>query len=185
MVGCKIHDMTQPVTALWRETDVAPICAMAAERRARAIKIFPGLKTWIETLGQDNHTSRRQAWMASSSRWLKTLENRHQRVIDGEGDGGDKEEGGSSSVAGVRWAGYERTKQRDAASPYLDSKYGETMWASLKKIPVRNRPEQVRLGQGLRLLSLCRVGGLWTAVKRAKRGLIANKYLKICLCCED
>jgi len=128
MVGCKIHDVTQPVAALWREMNVAPICAVAAGRRARAIKRFPGLKTWMGTLGQYNHTSRRQAWMASSRRWLKTLENRHQRVIDGEGDGDDEEKGGSISVAGVRWAEYERTKQWGAASPYLDSKYGETIY---------------------------------------------------------
>jgi len=94
MVGCKIHDMTQPVAALWREMNVASICAVAAGSRARAIKKFPGLKTWIGTLGQYNHTSRRQAWMASSRRWLRTLENRHQRVIDGEGDGDDEEKGG-------------------------------------------------------------------------------------------
>jgi len=59
------------------------------------------------------------------------------------------------------------------------------MWASLKRIPVRNRPEQIRLGQGPRLLSLCGVGGSWTTVKRAKRGLITKKYLKFCPCCED
>jgi len=51
-------------------------------------------KTWIGTLGQYNHTSSRQAWMASSRRWLKTLENRQQRGIDGEGDEDDEEKGG-------------------------------------------------------------------------------------------
>jgi len=86
--------------------------------------------------------------------------------------------------AGVRWAECERTKQRDAASPYLDSKCRETVWASLKRVPARGRPEQVRLGQGLRLLPLRREGGLRTAVKRAKRGLIAKKYLKFCPCCK-
>jgi len=55
------------------------------------------------------------------------------------GGGDDVEKRGSISVAGVRWAEYERTKQWDAASPYLDSKYGETVWASLKRIPVRDR----------------------------------------------
>jgi len=59
------------------------------------------------------------------------------------------------------------------------------VWVSLKIVPVRDRPEQVRLGQGPRLLSLCRVRGLWTAVKRAKSGLIAKKNLKLCPCCEE
>jgi len=93
-------------------------------------------------------------------------------------DGGDGEEARSISVAGTRLAEYERTTQWNAASLCLDSKYGETMWASLKIVAVGDRPEQLRLGQGLRLLSLCRIGGLWTAVKRAKRELIAKKYLK-------
>ena len=34
VMGCKRQDMTQPVAAMWRELDVAPVCAMAAARRA-------------------------------------------------------------------------------------------------------------------------------------------------------
>jgi len=34
------------------------------------------------------------------------------------------------------------------------------------------------------MISLCRTGGFWTARKRAKRGLIARKYLKLCPCCD-
>jgi len=54
---------------------------------------------WPENMDWDigsqyNHTSLRQAWMESSRRWLKTLENRHQQIIDGEGDGDGKKEGG-------------------------------------------------------------------------------------------
>jgi len=62
MKGCKIHDMTQLVAALWREMNVAPVCAAAGGRRVRAVKKFTGLKTWIGTLGQYNHTNRRQTW---------------------------------------------------------------------------------------------------------------------------
>jgi len=39
--------VTQPAAALWREASVAPVCAVAAARRAWATKKFPGLKVWV------------------------------------------------------------------------------------------------------------------------------------------
>ena len=53
----------------------------------------------------------------------------------------------------------------------------------MKAVPVCGRAEQVRIGQGLRLLSLCRTNGLWTAKKRAGAKFIHRKYKKLCPCC--
>jgi hypothetical protein len=187
IMGCKRLDMTQPVAAMWRELGVPPICAMAAARRARAIRKFPGLKTWIGTLGQYEHRSMRRAWMAQSRVWLKKYCPDVQYRSDGETGQYDTEcedQRVETSVLGVRWTAYERTKKWEASGPYLDSGFAETAWASLKQIPMSSRSEQVRLGQGLRMLSLCRTKGLWTARKRAKRGAIAKKYLGICPCCS-
>jgi hypothetical protein len=176
VMGCKRRDMTQSAAAMWRELGVAPVCAMAAARRARAINKFPGLKTWIGTLAQYDHKSGRRAWIASSRIWVK-------RYCGGEEDMEDEEKRSKPSVVDMRWATYERTKKWEASWTYLDSGFGETVWASLKRIPVQHRSQQVQLGRGLCMLSLCRTRGLWTASKRAKRGIIGKKYKKECPCC--
>ena len=46
------------------------------------------------------------------------------------------------------------------AEPYSSSGFGETMWASLKSVPIDGRAEEERSGQGLQLLSLCQTDGL-------------------------
>jgi hypothetical protein len=193
IMGCKRRDMTQPVAAMWRELDVPPVCALAAARRARAIHKFPRLKTWIGVLGRYDHENKKRAWMAQSRTWLKRYCPDHAVAEVTVSDGAtwweeglrqeEKEEKTVVSVLDMRWSAYERTQRWKAAWTYLDCGFTETAWAALKRIPVRNRWEQVRLGQGLRMVSLCRTGGFWTARKRAKRGLIARKYLKLCPCC--
>jgi hypothetical protein len=193
IMGCKRRDMTQPVAAMWRELDVPPVCALAAARRARAIHKFPRLKTWIGVLGQYDHKNKKRAWIAQSRTWLKKFCPDHAIAEVTESDNvtwweeglglEEKEEKTVVSVLDMRWSAYERTLRWKAAWTYLDCGFAETAWAALKRIPVRNRWEQVRLGEGLRMVSLCRTRGFWTARKRAKRDLIARRYLKLCPCC--
>ena len=189
IMGHKGGDMAQPCAAMWRELDVPPICAMAAARRARAIRKFPGLKTWIGTLGQYNHRNQRRAWMARSRVWLK------QNGLDGTTDDDDdddqeqptdNEQKKSRSVINQRWTDYEQKAEWKAASGvYLDSGFAETTWASLKDIMVCARAEQVRLGRGLCMLSQCRTNGFWTTRKRASMEFITNKKFKrTCHCCN-
>jgi len=112
MVGCKVHDMTQPVAVLWKKSNVAPVCAVPAERGVRAVKKLPGMKTWIRTLWVSTIIRVGDKHGSSSRRWLKTLENRHQLVANGEGDGDAYGRGRPISVVGVRYrAEYERTKR--------------------------------------------------------------------------
>lgn len=185
MMGCKRKDMTQPVAAMWRELGVAPVCAVAAARRARAISKFPTLKTWIGTLGQYNHVSGKRAWMAGSRMWVKKYCPESGRREENEEEGvGSEGKKAQPAVMNVRWEAYERTRKWKASWGYLDGGYEKTTWTSLKRVPVCDRAEQVRLGRGLCMLSLCRTRGLWTARKRAKRGLIAKKYMRLCPCCS-
>jgi len=156
---------------------VAPVCAMTAARRARAIKKFPELKTWIGTLAQYDHKNARRAWIASSRMWVKRY------CGEEDEDKEDEEKRRKLPVVDMRWATYERTKKWEASWAYLDSGFGVTVWASLKIIPVQHRPQQVQLGRGLCTLSLCRTRGLWTASKRAKRGIIGKRHKKECPCC--
>ena len=68
---------------MWRELDVPPVL-MAAARRARANRKFPGLKTWIGTLGQYDRRSRKRARVARSRVRLK--QNCPDDMTDGDGD---------------------------------------------------------------------------------------------------
>ena len=187
IMGHKRGDMAQPCAAMWRELDVPPVCAMAAARRARAIRKFPGLKTWIGTLGQYDHRSRKRAWMARSRVWLK--QNCPDDMTDGDDDqeqSADNEQKMTRSVMNKRWTDCEKTvKWKVASGVYLDSGFGETTWASIKDIMICARAEQVRLGRGLCMLSQCRTNGFWTARKRSRAGLITNrKYKRTCPCCN-
>ena len=135
-------------------------------RRARATRKFPGLKTWIGTLGQYDRRSRKRAWTATSQVWLK------QNCLDDMTDADEDE-------ATVKWKG--------AFSVYLDraSGFRENTWVSLEDTTMFARAEQVRLGRGLCMLSQCRTNGFRTGKRRHSGGLIINgKYKRICPCCS-
>ena len=190
LMGCRQKDMSISVAAMWREFDIAPVYAMACARRARAARKFPSLKTWVATLGKYDHVgSKQRAWMAASRAWLKRF---FHEKMEMEMGGDEMEEGMIMRSGGGpldrevledRWKMYEKRKRWAAAEAYITRGYGETSWASVKSIPMCGRAEQVRIGQGLRLLSLCRTNGLWTAKKRAGAKFIHGRYKKLCPCC--
>ena len=83
----------------------------------------------------------------------------------------------------AEWRAAESTKKYAASARYLECNY-QSM-ASPVAIPPLGRKEQVRLGSGLRSLSLCRTGGFWTAADMARAKLIDGDYTDICPCCGD
>jgi len=126
--------------------------------------------------------------MAASRAWMKRLYPEKMATIGaGATEEGDDMRGGGGPLDGEvledRWKAYERRTRWAAAAGYISKGFGETSWASVKAVPVCGRAEQVRIGQGLRLLSLCRTNGLWTAKKRAGAKFIHRKYKKLCPCC--
>ena len=85
----------------------------------------------------------------------------------------------------AEWANAEQLHKAKVALEYLSRGYASL--ASMVAIPPLGRWEQVRLGSGLRMMSLCRVGGFWTAASlaRAYKGTKPEVaiYEDECPCC--
>jgi len=185
MLGSKAKATNIPVMAMWRELGVPPVRAEAAARRARAWFKFPSLKTWIGVLcanemPKKSNELKVQTWMMMTSKWLK--QNKVQ-----EADGGDGEEKLEESifkkVLEAEWAKAERYQGAKASAEYLRNGFAYTSLSSMVAIPPLGRREQVKLGSGLRLLSLCRIGGLWTAPSLARAYKELEDFKDLCPCC--
>ena len=194
MLGSKAKATNIPVAAMWRELGVPPVRAEASARRARAWFKFPLLKTWIGVLcaskvpkpkvkptpGSKVPTIR--SWMAVTSSWLRDKRNAVQ-----EADGGDGEEKREESVfkrvLKDQWEKMERRQGAKASAEYLSNGFASTSLSSMVAIPPLGRREQVKLGSGLRLLSLCRIGGLWTAPRLARAYKVLEDFKDLCPCC--
>jgi len=183
MMGGKAKDTHTPIIALWRELRVPPVRAEAAARRARACFKFPSLKTWIGVLCNSEVPSssnkwKVRSWMTVTKAWLS----RHN-LLDAEG--GDKGASTFHNVLDAEWGAAEKCNRAHAADEYLKGCYAPISF--MGAFPPLGRREQVRLGSGMRLLSLCRIGSFWTASSLAK----AFKKLKpelevfeqLCPCC--
>jgi hypothetical protein len=186
MLGSKAKATNIPVAAMWRELGVPPVRAMAAARRARAWFKFPQLKTWIGVLckskWKEPNVKGVQSWVASTQRWLK-----RNKLL--EADGGDRgdspEESTYKRVLKAEWGKAEKPHQAAGTLKYLSSGYASL--SSIKAIPPLGRWEQVKLGPGLRMVSLCRIGGFWTAASLARAHQETSPGIEIfneeCPCC--
>jgi hypothetical protein len=88
-------------------------------------------------------------------------------------------------VLKAEWANAEQLHKAKVALEYLSRGYASL--ASMVAIPPLGRWEQVRLGSGLRMMSLCRVGGFWTAASLARAYKGTKQEVAIyedeCPCC--
>ena len=183
MLGCKAKATNVPVAAMWRELGVPPVRAAAAARRARAWFKYPSLKTWIGVLCKYERPKGVKAWVSSTRSWLSG----HKLL---EADGGDRadspEESTYKRVLQAEWVAAERTNKAKGALKYLGSDYASL--SSLVAIPPLGRREQVKLGPGLRMVSLCRLGSFWTGASLAqaykKQYPDLDLYEELCPCCE-
>jgi hypothetical protein len=185
MLGSKAKATNIPVVAMWRELGVPPVRAEAAARRARAWFKFPSLKTWIGVLCANEMPSKSnklkvQTWMMMTSKWLK--QNKVQEADGGDGEE-KREERTFKKVLEAEWAKAERRQGAKASAEYLRNGYAFTSMSSMVAIPPLGRREQVKLGSGLRLLSLCRIGGLWTAPSIARAYKELEDFKELCPCC--
>ena len=82
----------------------------------------------------------------------------------------------------------EKAKGNKASWAYVEAGYRSSSLAFAQAIPEEARHDAVGLCQGLKMLALCRVGGLRTAIQIAnacqgKNG--AAKYKEVCPCCGE
>jgi hypothetical protein len=194
MMGTRESDTRLPVAALWRELGIAPVYALAAGRRARAFKKFGSMKTWVGTMFQYPSNDRyKRTWIASTGSWLKSyFEN---PVAKGKFDSCLSTEDKvkltyAKRVTRVMWAKQEKGVNNNSFKQYIGSRFGDTVWSSMRAVPMVAVAEQVRIGRGLRLLSWCRMHALPTAASMAKpwKGSkkpppLPKKYQTKCPCC--
>jgi hypothetical protein len=186
VAGAKETDMSLPVGGLWREMGVAPVHAQAAARRARAINKFRHLHTWIAVLLEHPARTRRRTWASGALQWMRRF---HRGVL---WDNEYAEDGGPVGAPGRRahavvleetWLRMEARSCMWASRGYWRRGFRRTVWATPGVVPAWARRAQPPLGFGLRALHRCRLGGLWTAPRLARRGLLDEQYMSRCPCC--
>lgn len=188
-------DTSIPMHAVWREVGVAPVYAVAAGRRARAFKKYGSLKTWIRILFQYPISSRK-VWVGSTSYWLNRYYEgpikRGQFADCIRSDDDRKKLTYGKKVERVAWAKRDLTASSEGFKQYVECRCGSTAWSSLKAIPMSAVAEQVRLGRGMRMISMCRMNALRTASRMAKPWErskkpppLSEEYQKKCPCCGE
>jgi hypothetical protein len=188
MVQCKETDTGIRVAAMWRELNIPPIHAEASARRARALVKYPNLTTWVGVLAKYPSSASMSFWYEGGIRWLK----RYHPMIDRSGMGEPSADYHARAaqayeeVLATVWKSIEESEGRAASRPYAMRGYEVTAWASSQAIPAEARPEQVRLGRGLRLLHLCRTSSWWTAERMAWQHFTGMEaYRNRCPCCGE
>ncbi len=71
ITGIRARRSAVPSAALWQEFRLAPICALAAGRRARAYRKCFELRTTIGTIIANPLRSRGWTWSSGTSRWIE------------------------------------------------------------------------------------------------------------------
>jgi hypothetical protein len=180
MAGRRAKDNHIPVAAMWRELGIPPVRAAAAARRARAVAKYPSLKTWVAVLCEEQYGQpgrlRVRAWWAASRIWLKS--HKLYEIGGGESRGDVYDE-----VLKAEWRTAESTSTYKRSAQYIEHQYLSISPATA--FPPPGQMEQVQLGPGLRMLSLCRTGGLWAAADMAKAKFIDRIYKEKCPCCNE
>lgn len=170
IMGSREKNTSISVGALWRELGIPPVSAMAAGRKARAFKKYGSLRTWVRVMFQYPIDST-SVWRGSTQSWLKKYyEGPVSKGISADcmGSGSDEGMTYSKRVMRVVWARKEGKRMCTSLKQYLEYGFGDTVWSSMRAIPMVAVADQVRLGRGLRMLSLCRMGAFPTAARMAK-----------------
>lgn len=155
---------------------------MASASRARAISKYPSLDTWIGILSSNlvdgrlmDQRRKPLTWAAYSIWWMK--KNRFEGVLYGREYEMDERNVSHHGEYGVRaknavqnelWRREENKSRYKAVRPYLLADFKNTSWAGMGKIPSGMMQEGITLYRGMRMLSLCRIGGMWTGAKIAE-----------------
>ena len=200
IAGTTEKNMSVSVDAMWREYNLAPVHAMASASRARAISKYPSLDTWIGILCNNpvdgrlvDKRRKPSTWVARSIWWMK--KNGFEGVLHGKEYEMDERNGAHHGEYGARaksavqyelWSKEENKSRYGAVGPYLLANYMNTSWAGVGKIPNCMLKQGIGLYRGMRMLSMCRVGGMWTGAKIAKafRDRVNVSFRTTCPSCK-
>ena len=180
VIGLRGKSTAAASLALWQELGVPSIHTLASARRARAWGKFPLLRTWISTLIENRAPGHgAQGWVRTTGTYVNRF-----RINVGEEE--VKEAGGlgralyKRAIEVLSAADVRRSKS-NAGELYVEAKFSETRPGP----GVLRRDPKHQLGRALMTLAQCRVGGFWTAKRRAVARLIGAEYLNRCPFCRS
>ena len=194
IIGSCETDMSIPIAAVWRECRVPPIHAMASASRARAINKYLHLNTWISILCKHPVSDTRSTWVSGSMMWMKrrgfggVLQEKEYEMDSKNGilheDYGARAQ---RTVIDELWRRMRTSMANKASESYLTACYGSTSWAGIQAIPAEDMVQAIGIYQGMKMISLCRVGGLWTGgmIAKAFRTKVDPMYRMTCPCCNE
>ncbi|CAN0447744.1 unnamed protein product, partial [Ascophyllum nodosum] len=140
----------------------APICAMAAARRARALQKCRKLNTWVRQLVEEPFIHRCRTWVTGTNTWMNKYAHRAL----------------SRCLVKLVWRREERVRKCPSGIRYLAADYEESR---LTRTKTGGYPQ---LSIGIALIIKCRLGGFWGAKRMAFVGLIPRGWARKCPCCD-
>lgn len=150
------------------ELGVEGIDKIAASKRARAIEKFPMLKTWIKVLMDSKPTGRKNTWVSTGKRWLKTF------VGERTADAGVKRRLGE--VFSLRASRKDKTLATSWAKD-LGLAGGNPQWIRLSAV-------YPSLSAYLAEIGRMRIGVFPTAKRLAYARCLNESFRRRCPCCE-
>lgn len=196
--------------ALWREFRMPPICASAAARRTRAIRKCATLRSWVKSITDGIFRTRKWTWYIGTIRWLRRFSGRlgysamqgltaeefiseskallagrfpesgfPDAILEYDGWNNITPRTVVAFITLVVWMREERVFQSRTGHHYISSRF---MYNRICQSKVGCEPG---IALGMNTIVLCRLGALWTAHRRARRGLIHPRYLNECPCCHN
>ena len=179
---------TIPSAPLWAEFGTAPICALAASRRARAYRKCFDLKMAVGTIIHQPLTVVNWTWASGTSRWITRYCAKYFNLV-------------STSAEPVDWTQLEAGPLRDLVrdsitlreqkirekstrpSSSTTTQYFRSGYTSrpLTKGRMYCRPSD---NKGIALVLICRIGAYPTAPQLVERKRLGNRYKRQCPFCR-
>ena len=173
-----------PNVALWRETGVPPICALAAARRARAFRKSKGVKTWISELSNKPYQCRGWTWVTGTERWLKRYfipwaqKCNLDAFVDAAGWDGISPKVFASAVKQSIWA-----REEHQGNPCKSTRRYLAFDFSEHNLTLAKVPCGTNLNIGMTHIVKLRLNGIWWAKRLALTGMLPERFATECPCC--
>ena len=177
-----------PSAPLWAEFGTAPVCALAASRRARAYRKCFDLKTAIGTIIKQPLGIMNWTWTSGTSRWITRYCAKYFDAVTtdaGEVDWTQLEAGPLRNLVRDSITLREQNIRVKPTRPTSSTTalYFRSGYASnpLTKGRVYCRPTD---NKGITIVLVCRIGAYPTAPQLVERKRLANRYKRQCPFCR-
>ena len=170
IVGSRSKNTIYSMLTVRRELNVPSFQELIIVSRARALKKYPTLSTWVAKILENPWRSRKHGWMKSSEVWLK----KYPQVNPGD----DLDQ--AIEKIGEYFRNTEEASHEGQAVSFLRYKLAGFEGT---RCYLKSAIDYPKISVGVTWLLRLRVGGIWTAHRAAKRELIDEAWLNKCPAC--